>query len=74
MLQAWILLSGLTALLMLQLGSARVRRWAPFVGLAGQPAWLWFAVDTHAAGVLGVTLAYTAVWVIGCVKAWRTVA
>lgn len=66
-LQIWIAVSGLAAIALLQFGSPRARRCAPFVGLAGQPAWLWYAIDAHAPGVLVVSAAYTVVWLAGCV-------
>ncbi len=70
-LQAWIAVTGLAAIAMLQFGGARARRWAPFFGLAGQPAWLWHAIDIHAPGVLVVSAAYTIVWLAGCVGELR---
>lgn len=69
--QSWIAASGLTAIALLQFGSPRARRWAPFIGLAGQPAWLWYAIDAHAPGVLVVSAAYTVVWLAGCVRELR---
>lgn len=67
-LQAWIAASGLTAIALLQFGGARARRWAPFIGLAGQPAWLWHSVDAHALGIGMMSVAYTVVWAAGCVR------
>lgn len=70
-LQTYIAVSGLAAIVMLQWGGARARRWAPAIGLAGQPAWLWFAAQTDAVGVGVVSLAYTFVWAAGCLREWR---
>lgn len=70
-LQAWIAVTGLAAIAMLQFGGARARRWAPFLGLAGQPAWLWHAADTQALGIGAVSAAYTVIWMAGCVKEMR---
>lgn len=70
--QMLIFATGLTAVLALQFGSARARRWAPVIGIAGQPAWLWHAWQSGAVGVGIVSLAYTAVWAAGCVGAWRS--
>lgn len=67
-LQIWIAATGLAAIALLQFGSARGRRLAPFIGLAGQPAWLLHAIDAHAPGVLAVSAAYTIVWLAGCVR------
>lgn len=70
-LQIWIAASGLAAIALLQFGTPRARRWAPFIGLAGQPAWIWHAIDAHAVGVLVVSVAYTVVWLAGCVREAR---
>ncbi|MEY5097760.1 MAG: hypothetical protein RJA36_479 [Pseudomonadota bacterium] len=71
LLQAYIAVTGLAAIVLLQWGGERSRRWAPFIGLAGQPAWLWFAAHSGAAGVGLVSLAYTLVWAAGCVREVR---
>lgn len=70
-LQIWIAASGLAAIALLQFGTTRGRRWAPFIGLAGQPAWIWHAIDAHAVGVLVVSAAYTVVWLAGCIREAR---
>lgn len=70
-LQIWIAASGLAAIVLLQFGAPRARRWAPFIGLAGQPAWIWHSIDAHAVGVLVVSAAYTVVWLAGCVREAR---
>lgn len=71
LLQTYIAATGLAAIVLLQWGGARARRWAPFLGLAGQPAWLYFAAESGAAGVGLVSLAYTLVWAAGCVREVR---
>lgn len=71
LIQFWILTTGLTALMLLQLGSPRWRRIGSFVGLSGQPAWVWYAIESRASGILVVTLAYTLVWIVGCMRGVR---
>ena len=66
--QVWIASTGLLAISLLQFGGPTARRWAPFVGLAGQPAWLLHAAESQALGVMLVTAAYTVVWLLGCVS------
>jgi hypothetical protein len=46
------------------------RRWAPFVGLIGQPAWLLFAWTLDAWGLFAVSLAYTVVYLRGAWIQW----
>ena len=62
---------GLTALFMATGMDPRARRWAPIVGLCGQPAWLWFAYDVHAWGLAMLSLAYTLVYIRGAWVQWR---
>jgi hypothetical protein len=69
--QLALAISGLTALWLATGKSTRGRRWAPVVGLCGQPAWLWFAVDANAWGLFALSLAYTAVYIRGTFIQWR---
>lgn len=62
---------GLTALWLAMGQSECGRRWAPLVGLCGQPFWMWFAVGAQAWGLLVLSLAYTAVYVRGAWVQWR---
>lgn len=73
LIQAWILFTGVTALLLTIHGNELGRILAPFIGLAGQPAWVWSAYQADQMGILLVTGAYTLVWLSGCVKSIRTV-
>lgn len=62
-------LFGLAALALALRGGAAAR-WAPFVGLVGQPFWIWFALTARPAawGLLVLALAYTVVYVWSCQK------
>jgi hypothetical protein len=62
---------GLAALWMATGHSQRARRWAPIVGLCGQPAWLAFAWQSQAWGLLVLSLAYTAVYARAAWVQWR---
>lgn len=48
----------------------RRRRWAPVLGLAGQPFWFYTVVAHDQWGMLGVVLLYTAVWWSGLRIEW----
>lgn len=72
MLQLALALFGLSALWMATGRSERARRWAPVVGLCGQPAWLWFAASVQAWGLFVLSLAYTAVYVRAAWVQWRS--
>lgn len=69
--QLWIAITGVVAVALLQFGSERARAAAPFVGLAGQPAWIAHAMQADALGVAVVVAAYTVLWMVGCVATIR---
>lgn len=70
--QYFIALFGLSAVYMSMVSeSERARRWAPVVGLAGQPFWLWATGSAHQWGMFALCLAYTAIYSKGAWKAVR---
>lgn len=71
MLQLALAFFGLSALWMATGHNERARRWAPVVGLCGQPAWLVFALNAQAWGLFVLSLAYTAVYTRGAWLQWR---
>jgi hypothetical protein len=71
MLQLALAFFGLTALFMAMGNNPRARRWAPVVGLAGQPWWLAYAIQSHAWGLLLLSIAYSAVYARGAFVQWR---
>lgn len=71
MIQLALAFFGLTAMCMAMGHNARARRWAPLVGLCGQPFWIVFALQSSAWGLLALSLAYSAVYVRGAWVQWR---
>ncbi|PLC06380.1 hypothetical protein CY658_04925 [Variovorax sp. RO1] len=71
MIQLALAFFGLSALWMAMGKSARARKFAPLVGLCGQPFWITFAVQAGAWGLLALSLAYSAVYVRGAWIQWR---
>lgn len=67
----YVALMGLAAIALATMGNERGRSWAPFIGLSAQPAWIYLAIKAQMPGVVVVTLAYTVVWGLGCVKNYR---
>lgn len=65
MTQAILAITGLAALWMALGTSPRQRRWAPVVGLVGQPAWLWYAWSAGAWGLFVLSVAYALVYARG---------
>lgn len=71
MIQFALAFFGLTALYMATGHNLCARRWAPLVGLAGQPFWIVFAVQSAAWGLLALSIAYSCVYVRGAWLQWR---
>ena len=63
MIQLLIAIFGLTAIYMAMGDNTKLRKWAPVVGLAGQPFWFMFAVSADGYGLMVLTIAYTLVYV-----------
>jgi hypothetical protein len=73
MTQLAIALFGLTALyLSMVRATPRAMRWAPVIGLMGQPAWLWATWSAGQFGMFGLCVAYTVVYAVAAWKFWRT--
>ena len=72
MTQLLIALFGLSSIWMAMGVNPRARKWAPIVGLCGQPAWMYFAWQTQGWGLGVLTLAYTAVYARGAWVQWKT--
>jgi hypothetical protein len=62
---------GLAAMAMAFSGRARLLKWAPIVGLLGQPFWALFGWLTSAWSLVFLVPAFTAVYVFGIWKQWR---
>jgi hypothetical protein len=71
MTQLFIALFGLTSIWLAMGRNPTGRKWAPIVGLCGQPAWAWFAYQTEAWGIAALVALYTAVYVRGALVQWR---
>lgn len=63
---------GLAALYMATCTTSQTaRRWAPVVGLCGQPFWLLFAWGAGAWGMFILSLVYSGVYIRGAFVQWR---
>lgn len=61
---------GLTAMWCATGRHAGRRKWAPVIGLMGQPAWFYFSISSHAWGLLALSVAYALVYVRGIRQQW----
>lgn len=67
--QYFIALFGLSAVYMSMVSeSVHARKWAPVVGLAGQPFWLYATGTAQQWGMFALSCAYTVIYLKG---AWR---
>lgn len=64
--QVAIALFGVTAIWMVN-GTPKQKLWAPVVGLAGQPFWLYATVSSEQWGMVVVSGLYTIAWARGIV-------
>lgn len=71
MIQIALAFFGLTALYMAMGTNPRARRWAPVIGLCGQPFWMIFSISSSAWGLLILSLAYTVIYIRGAWLQWR---
>lgn len=68
--QLAIAIFGLTAIWLAMGNWQPGRKWAPVIGLCGQPFWMLFAWQSDGWGVLLLTLGYTAVYLRGVWIQW----
>lgn len=71
MIQLALAFFGLTALYMATGHNPVARKWAPVIGLCGQPFWFIFSVQASAWGLLALSLTYSAVYLRGIWLQWR---
>lgn len=69
--QLFIAIFGLTSIYFAMGHNPKQRKWAPVIGLAGQPFWAYFAWQSNGWGLGALVLAYTAVYINGIRVQWR---
>lgn len=70
MIQLLLALFGLTSIWLAMGRNVRGRKWAPVIGLFGQPFWFLFALDAGAWGLMALVAAYTVVYLRGILLQW----
>lgn len=68
--QLFIAVFGLTAICFAMGNDPALRMWAPFIGLAGQPFWCYFAWKTKAWGLAVLVAAYSGAYTWGIWVQW----
>lgn len=70
MIQFLIAAFGLTSIYFAMGHNPRLRRWAPIIGLMGQPFWAIFAWQSEGWGLAVLVAAYTLVYIEGIRMQW----
>lgn len=68
--QLAIAVFGLTSIYFAMGNNPQRRKWAPVIGLAGQPFWAYFAVQSGGWGLGLLVAAYTVVYIVGVRAQW----
>jgi hypothetical protein len=68
--QLGIALTGATAIFLTQSKSREFQRFACLFGLAGQPFWIWSAIEAEQWGILALTSLYAFAWAKGVWVYW----
>ena len=72
MTQILIALFGLTAMFCAMGNNARLRKWAPIIGLCAQPFWFMATIPSGQYGMVLLCCAYTAIYLNAAWKNWGT--
>jgi hypothetical protein len=70
MIQLAIAMFGLTSICFAMGNQPLLRKWAPVIGLAGQPFWFMATVPTQQWGMVALCVAYTLVYINGVRVQW----
>lgn len=68
--QLLIAMFGLTSITFAMGNNPRLRKWAPIIGLAGQPFWFMATIPTQQYGMVALCVAYTLVYIRGIWMQW----
>ncbi len=71
MIQIALAVCGLTAMFLALSEQPGRRKWAPLVGLAGQPFWFMATIPTEQWGMVALCVAYSGLYIRGIALQWR---
>lgn len=70
LMNATMLLSAIVAVALTQSRFEERRRWAPIIGLIGQPFWLYITYDRDTWGPFLSSVFFTCIWLYGVWQHW----
>ena len=68
--QIIIAVCGIASVWLSQSPAASSRRWAPVIGIAAQPAWLWASYQAAQWGIFALSIVYAIGWARGINTYW----
>lgn len=68
--QLMIAFSGMVAIYLTQQGNLSLKKYAPILGLIGQPFWYYTTLMNEQYGIFVLTLGYTYLWGLGLYNSW----
>jgi len=68
--QIYIFITEAVAMWLTQQHREHWRKYAPIIGLAGEPAWIYSSYASEQWGIFGLSLIYTYIWAIGFKTYW----
>ena len=68
--QTLLALTGLSAIYLTQQSNENIKKYAPVLGLLGQPLWYYTTLSNDQYGIFVLTLGYTYLWGLGFYNTW----
>ena len=68
--QLIIAVTGMVAIYLTQQSNESIKKYAPILGLAGQPFWYYTTLLNEQYGIFLLTLGYTYLWGLGFYNNW----
>ncbi|HEY7824403.1 MAG TPA: hypothetical protein VIG24_16290 [Acidimicrobiia bacterium] len=68
--QYWIAIFGVSAILLVNQHSPKLRRWGPIMGMLSQPAWFYATWKAEQYGIFILSFIYAYSWGMGIYNCW----
>ena len=68
--QLMIACTGMVAIYLTQQNNQELKKYAPILGLIGQPFWYYTTLMNEQYGIFVLTLGYTYLWGLGLYNSW----
>ena len=58
------------AMLLTQQSNENLKKYAPIIGMAGEPFWIYASLNANQWGILGLSIIYSFIWGLGIYNYW----